>query len=83
MANARAWTAWIGVALIVAGGLLGLYGLVATGYAPFTAAWWGFNFNVFWGGIVGLIVGIGAVITAQFMEKERPHEERKTMEIQR
>ena len=81
MVNARTTTRWVGAALIIAGGLLGLYGLVLTGYAPLTAAWWGFNFNVFWSGIAALIVGIGAVIAAQFMEEEKPYEERKKMEI--
>ena len=83
MVNARTTTMWVGAALIVVGALLGIYGLVLTGYAPLTAAWWGFKFSVFWGGIAALIVGVGAVITGEyFMEKERPIEERKKMEIQ-
>lgn len=82
MVNARTTTRWVGAALVVAGGLLGLYGLILTGYAPLAAAWWGFNFSVFWGGIAALIVGIAAVVTAQFyMEEEKPFEERKKMEI--
>ncbi|MDG6995143.1 MAG: hypothetical protein JRN52_04395 [Nitrososphaerota archaeon] len=81
--SARSTTRWVGAALIIVGGLLGLYGLVLTGYAPLTAAWWGFKFSVFWGGIAALIVGIGAVFTAQYyMREERPIEERKKMEIQ-
>ncbi len=85
MANARDITRWVGVALIVVGVGLGIYGLVATGYNPFTAAWWSFNFNVFWGGIAGLVVGIAVLLGAQyFMRKpvEAPTlEERKRMEI--
>ena len=82
LVSARSTTRWVGAALIVAGALFGIYGLVITGYAPLTAAWWGFNFNVFWGGIAALIVGIGAVLTAQYlMHEERLPEERKKTEI--
>ena len=81
MVNAKSTTRWVGVALIVAGGLLALYGLVLTGYAPLTAAWWGYNFNIFWGGIAALIVGIVTVFAAQFFMEVRPYAERKKAEI--
>lgn len=80
MASSRQIVRWAGAALVIAGGLLGLYGLMLTGYAPLTAAWWGFNFSVFWGGISALIVGIAAVFYAQFLMAE-PYMERRKAEI--
>lgn len=82
MASRRNTVRWIGAALVIAGGLLGLYGLMLTGYAPLTAAWWGYSFNIFWGGIAALIVGIATLFGAQYwMAEEMPHEERKRAEI--
>ena len=82
MASARSTTRWVGAALVIAGGLLGLYGLILTGYAPLAAAWWGYNFSVFWTGIGALIVGVAAVFSAQFlMEEKHPNVERKKAEI--
>jgi len=61
---------WLGVALIIGGGLFGVYGLVLTSYAPLSAAWWGFNFNIFWGGIAALIAGVGVALGGQYLMDE-------------
>ncbi len=83
MPSGRSIVRWTGVALIVAGVIAALTPLFF-GYAPWAAAaWWSLNFNVFVGGIAALIVGVAAVLYAQYYMKaaERPIEERKGMEI--
>ncbi len=66
---------------MIGGGLLGVYGLVLTAYAPLAAAWWGFNFNVFWGGIAALVGGTGAVLFGQYLMEEPYEEQRRKVEI--
>ena len=65
----------IGVAIIVAGGLLGIYGLVQTSYNPLGASW-GFDLYAFWAGVAALIVGVVTVFFARYYLTE-PHERRR------
>jgi hypothetical protein len=84
MTFSRELVQWVGAALLFAGALFGIYGLVLTGYAPLSATWWAYNFNVFWGGIAALVAGVAAVFGAQYlMEEEVPpfEEEKRKMGI--
>lgn len=76
MATGKGMVEAAGVVLIIAGGLLGLYGLILSGYAPLTAAWWGFTFNVFWGGIAAIIAGIAISLVGMYGMRA-PFEQRK------
>lgn len=82
MANGRDVVRWTAVAFIIAGALLGFYGLMLTAYAPLAAAWWGYGFNIFWGGMAALVGGIVAALCGEYlMREERPIEEKKKTEI--
>ncbi|MCL4517797.1 MAG: hypothetical protein M1587_01205 [Thaumarchaeota archaeon] len=76
MASSKGIVEAAGLALVVAGGLLGIYGLIISGYAPLTAAWWSFAFNVFWVGIAAIVAGVAALLVGVYGMKA-PFEERK------
>jgi hypothetical protein len=81
MASGRSIVRWAGVVLIIAGFVAAVTPL-AYGYAPLSApAWW--SFDAFWGGIAGLIVGVAAVLAAQYAMEVMvpPYESRQKMQI--
>ena len=81
MTSARQITRWTGVAAMLAGAVLALTELYY-GFAPLTASWWTYSFNVFWGGIVLLGAGAAATLCAQYLMTEPvPVEERKRVEL--
>jgi hypothetical protein len=89
MANARNVVRWTGVAFIVAGvcaSVLGPLWINNWAYVPLSSPWWSTTFNLFWGGIAALIVGVGGLFSGQYLMEEEVevplHEEkRKKIEI--